>query len=81
MTSTMPKMLLALLMLATVTGAASARQTFYDSFGRIVGRSATDSQRTTTFYDASGRVIAKESKSGNTTTVYDERARVLGRRQ
>jgi YD repeat-containing protein len=75
------KILLALLTFAISTAASAQQRTFYDSSGKIVGRSSTDSQGTTTFYDASGRVTAKESKSGNTTTVYDERGRVLGRRQ
>jgi hypothetical protein len=47
------KILLTLLTLAMMTGAASAQQcTFYDSRGNVVGRSATDSQGTVTTTDA-----------------------------
>ena len=61
----------ALLTLA-MTGAASAQQrTYYDSSGKVIGRSSTDSQGTTTSYDFRGNVISRESTSGNTTTVYD----------
>lgn len=65
-----------------LTGATSAQQrTYYDARGKIVGRSATDSQGTVTNYDARGNVISRESTSGDRTTVYDARGRVLGRRQ
>jgi YD repeat-containing protein len=74
------KILLALLTFAMMTGAASAQQrTFYDSAGKIVGRSATDSSGTTTNYDSRGRVISRETTIGNTTTVYDDRGRNVGR--
>jgi hypothetical protein len=54
MTNPMAKVLLALLTLALLTGAASAQsRTFYDSSGKVVGRSSTDSQGSTTSYDAS----------------------------
>jgi YD repeat-containing protein len=65
-----------------MTTAASARQrTFYDSSGKVVGTSSTDSQGSTTIYDASGKVVGRESTSGGTTTVYDAGGRVVGRRQ
>jgi hypothetical protein len=55
MAQPMPKILLALLTLATLTGAASPQsRTFYDASGKIVGRSSTDSQGTVTTYDARG---------------------------
>ena len=75
--------LLALLTLATMTGAAMAEQrTIYDAGGNVVGRSATDSAGTTTNYDARGRVISRETTNGNTrTTIYDASGRVVGRRQ
>jgi YD repeat-containing protein len=80
MTNPITKILLALLTLAVLTTAASAEQrTFYDSSGKVLGRSATDSQGSTTNYDASGRVISRESTSGNTTTVYDAGGRNVGR--
>ena len=78
----MTKILLALLTLALMTGAASAEQrTFYDASGKIVGRSSTNSAGTTTNYDSRGRVISREHTSGTTTTIYDASGRVLGRRQ
>jgi YD repeat-containing protein len=74
------KILLTLLTLAMMTGAAPAQQrTFYDSRGNVVGRSATNSGGTTTNYDARGKMISRESTSGNTTTVYDARGRNVGR--
>jgi YD repeat-containing protein len=74
------KILIALLALALLTGAASAQQrTFYDSRGNVVGRSATDSSGNVTNYDRSGKVISRESTSGNTTTIYDAGGRNVGR--
>jgi hypothetical protein len=54
-----PKILLALLTLAMMTGAASAQlqRTFYDAGGNVVGRSSTDSQGSTTNYDARGTIF------------------------
>jgi YD repeat-containing protein len=75
----MKTILLALALSALATEASAQSQTFYDSSGKSVGRSATDSQGTTTFYDASGRVSSRASKSGNTTTIYDDRGRNVGR--
>ena len=58
------KILLALLTTAMMTGAASAQQrTFYDSSGKVVGRSATDSQGSATIYDSSGKVVGRETTS------------------
>jgi YD repeat-containing protein len=72
--------LLALLTLAVMTGAASAQQrALYDAGGKVVGRSATDSSGTVTSYDSRGRVITRESTSGNTTTIYDAGGRNVGR--
>jgi YD repeat-containing protein len=80
MTNPMTKILLALLTFALTADAASAQQrTFYDASGKVVGRSATDSQGSTTNYDSRGRVISRESTSGNTTTIYDARGRNVGR--
>ena len=79
MTNPTPKILLALLTLAMMTGAASAQQrTIYDSRGNVVGRSATDSQGTTTTYDSKGNVVGRETTSGNTTTIYDASGRNVG---
>ena len=78
--TTLMKTLLALLTLAIMTGAASAQQrTFYDSSGKVVGRSSTDSQGSTTNYDARGKAISRESTSCNTTTIYDDRGRNVGK--
>ncbi len=80
MTNPMTKILPTLLALALLTGAASAQQrTFYDAGGKVVGRSATDSQGTTTNYDSRGRVITREATTGNTTTIYDAGGRNVGR--
>ena len=68
------------LALAALIGTESAQsRTFYDSAGRGVGRSSTDSQGTVTNYDARGKVISRETRSGNTTTIYDAGGRVIGR--
>jgi YD repeat-containing protein len=75
----MTKILLTVL-LAMMTGAASAQQrTFHDSRGNVVGRSSTDSQGTVTNYDSRGRVITRETTSGNQTTIYDAAGRNVGR--
>ncbi|MEH2563455.1 hypothetical protein [Bradyrhizobium sp. AZCC 2289] len=72
--------LLALLALAMLTGAASAQQrTIYGSSGKVVGRASTDSGGATTNYDARGKVISRESATGNTTTIYDAGGRNVGR--
>jgi YD repeat-containing protein len=81
MMNPMTQILLALLMFAMMTGAASAQQrTFYESSGTVVGRSSTDSQGTVTSYDSRGKIISRETTTGGTTTVYDASGRVLGRR-
>jgi YD repeat-containing protein len=75
--------LITLTAVVAMTGAAMAQgRTFYDSAGRIIGKSATDSQGTTTFYDARGRATGRASTdSGGMTTIYDARGRVIGREQ
>jgi YD repeat-containing protein len=76
----MTKTLLALLTLALTACTASAQsRTYYDASGKVVGRSATDSQGTVTNYDSHGRVISRESTSGGTVTVYDAGGRSVGR--
>jgi YD repeat-containing protein len=61
MTNSRTKLLLALLALAMMTGAALAQsRTLYDSRGNVVGRSSTDGSGTVTTYDARGKVIARE---------------------
>ena len=73
----MTKILLTLLTLAALATEASAQsRTFYDSSGKVVGRSSTDTQGTTTNYDARGKVIIRKSTGGNTTMVYDARGRM-----
>jgi hypothetical protein len=67
------------LMLALLTGAASAQQrTFYDARGNVVGRSATDSEGST-IRDARGSTVSRESTRGNVTTIYDAGGRTIGR--
>jgi YD repeat-containing protein len=57
------KILWTILALALLTGQAQAQQrTFYDARGKVVGRAATDSQKTTTFYDAAGRKVGQATK-------------------
>jgi len=74
------KILLALLTLAALTGAASAQQrTIYDASGKVTGRSSTSSSGAATNYDARGRIVGRESTNGNQTTVYDARLRKVGR--
>ena len=76
----MAKILLSMLVLATMTGAASAQsRTFYDSRGNVVGRSAADSSGAVTNYDARGKVITRESTSGIHRTIYDSSGRNVGR--
>jgi YD repeat-containing protein len=48
--------------MAWALAAHADQRTFYDARGNVVGRAATDSQRTTTFYDARGNVVGKETR-------------------
>lgn len=73
------KILLTIFVLAALTSQAHAQaRTFYDSSGKVVGRSSTDSQGSTTLYDASGNVTGRSSTSGGTTTFYDAAGRKVG---
>jgi YD repeat-containing protein len=74
----MKLVIVAIALMALTTAALAQSQTFYDSAGRVVGRSTTDSAGSTTFYDASGRVTGRASTNGNTTTYYDAGGRNLG---
>ena len=65
--------------LATDASAQSRTRQYYDSSGKSVGRSTTDSQGTTTYYDARGKVTGRTSTSGDTTTIYDPAGRNVGR--
>jgi YD repeat-containing protein len=69
-----------LAIVAIFTTAAHAQQrTFYDSAGRVSGRSTTDSGGATTIYDSSGRVTGRTSTgSDGTTTIYDASGRNVG---
>jgi YD repeat-containing protein len=74
------KLLLALVLLALSTAAHAQQRTIYDSSGRVVGRSSTDSQGSTTLYDASGRVSGRASTdSQGSTTFYDAAGRNVGK--
>ncbi|MGX9431534.1 MULTISPECIES: hypothetical protein [Bradyrhizobium] len=61
------------------TAALVQQRTYYDGAGRIIGRSAADSQGSTTYYDAGGRISARSSTRGNTTTTYDAGGWVIER--
>jgi YD repeat-containing protein len=75
----MTKILAAALLAVLTTEASAQSRTLYDSAGRVVGRSSTDSSGTVTNYDSRGRVISRESTTVNTTTVYDAGGRNVGR--
>jgi YD repeat-containing protein len=78
--SPMTKSTLVAALLAVLSAEASAQsRTFYDSAGRAVGKSTTDSSGTVTNYDARGRVVSRETTTGNTTTIYDAGGRNVGR--
>lgn len=75
--------ILAALVLAVLASEASAQQsqsqTFRDSSGRVVGRSATDSQGSTVYYGPEGRVTGRASTdSQGTTTFRDSSGRTVG---
>ena len=74
-------MRIATLSFVLLVGTAHAEQqrTLYDSSGRVVVRSSTDSQGTVTNYDSRGRVISRATTTGNTTTIYDAGGRNIGR--
>jgi YD repeat-containing protein len=75
----MTKIMLTLAVLATEASAQSRTRSYYDSSGKSVGRSSTDSRGTTTFYDAAGKVTGRASTSGNKATIYDPAGRNVGR--
>ena len=56
--------LLALLALAMASEASAQSRTFYDSAGRVVGRSSTDGSGTVTNYESRGRVISRATTTG-----------------
>ena len=70
---------LAIVLMLMPTAALAQSRTFYDSSGRVSGRSITDSSGSTTIYDASGRVTGRTSTSSNgTATIYDASGRNVG---
>jgi YD repeat-containing protein len=71
--------LVGLYMLIDAASAEQQQRTYYDSSGRSLGRSTTDSQGTVTNIDARGKVISREFTTGNTTTIYDAAGRNVGR--
>jgi YD repeat-containing protein len=76
---TRKRIILAIVLLALLQAAALAQsRTFYDSSGRVSGRSTTDSGGATTFYGADGRVTGRASTHGNTTTTYGADGRRTG---
>ncbi len=78
-----PQTIIIAALLAALATAASAEQqqrTYYDSAGRSLGRSTTDSVGTVTNTDSQGKVICREFTSGNVTTIYDAGGRNVGSR-
>ena len=59
------------------TDALAQSHTFYDSSGRVSGRSSTGTNGATTFYGADGRVTGRTSSGGDTMTIYGADGRVL----
>jgi YD repeat-containing protein len=57
MTKTIP--IVAALLAVLATDASAQSRTYYDSSGKSIGRSTTDSQGSTTFFDASGKVTGR----------------------
>jgi YD repeat-containing protein len=59
--------------------APQTQQRVYDSAGRSVGTTSTDSAGTTRYYDERGRSLGTSSTdSAGTTRYYDPRGRTLG---
>jgi hypothetical protein len=59
------------------TAALAQSSTFYDSTGRVSGRSTTDSGGATTIYGADGRVSGR-TFTGSVTTIYGADGRKAG---
>jgi YD repeat-containing protein len=68
---------LAIVLALLPTAALADSRTYYDSSGRLTGRSIT-SGNATTFFDASGRVTGRSTTSGNQTTIYGRDGRRVG---
>jgi len=73
------KIFIAALLAVLATEASAQSRTLYDSAGRVVGKSSTDSSGTVKNHDSRGRVISRETTTGNTTTIYDASGRNVGR--
>ena len=69
---------LAIVLMLMPTAALAQSRTFYDSSGRVSGRSITGSGGATTTYGADGRVTGRTSTSGNQTTIYGSDGRRVG---
>jgi YD repeat-containing protein len=79
MTKTIPIAAALLAVLATDASAQSSR-TFYDSAGRVSGRSITDSAGSTTIYDSHGRITSRTAiDSAGIATIYDAHGRAVGK--
>lgn len=72
-------LLTAMLLTMLVNIARADQRTLYDSRGKHIGNSVTDSAGTTTVYGADGRVVTRQSTdSQGTTTIYGVDGRRLG---
>ena len=80
-TNPMTRILLALVVLATLATEASAQSTtrsFYDRIGQSIAREAT-SGNTTAFRNSVGRTTHRAFTNGNMTTTYDASGKVISR--
>lgn len=70
-----------LLFAASPALAQQQDRTHYDASGRVVGKSAIDSQSTVIHYDADGKTLTRESvDSGGVKTIFDAKTgSILGR--
>ena len=70
--------MIAALLAVLATEASAQSRTYYDSAGRVVSRSSTDSQGTVTNNDAEARSSAAKGPRQQ-TTIYDAGGRNVGR--
>jgi hypothetical protein len=66
-TYTTPPAIIAIVLALFSTDALAQSRTYYDSSGRVSGRSTTGTNGATTFYGSDGRVTGRASTSSNGT--------------
>lgn len=65
------------ILVATCASTDAQSKTYRDRYGKVVGKSTTDSRGKEVIRDKSGKLIGTGTKSGNTTTYRDSKGRII----